>query len=254
MKLGRLPRARMPGVPHMSAILAGTKVPTAPPSTDYLSAMPDSLGVMLNDAKGCCTISGMGHGEQVWTFNAQGSMFTVADSSILKAYEEFCGYSPANPNSDQGGVEQVVLLDWIKRGLEQSNHTAPRNHLRAFIEVDPRNHNDVMNGIADCGFIYSGFSVPAYLESAGYPAVWDLDPAGDQTIIGGHCVVHPSYDAKGTGLISWGSKYVMTWAFWDAMVEECYVLADAKWIEATGKTPGGLTPNELRQQMGALLG
>jgi hypothetical protein len=35
-------------------------------------------------------------------------------------------------------------------------------------------------------------------------------------------------------------------------VDEIYVIADSEWVEKTGKTPGGLTLDQLETQMQAL--
>jgi len=46
--------------------------------------------------------------------------------------------------------------------------------------------------------------------------------------------------------------YRMTWAFWSAYVDEAYLIADADWITATGKSPAGLALTDLETQMQAL--
>jgi hypothetical protein len=74
-------------------------------------------GMMLNDRLGCCTISAVGHAVQTWTANALGRELTVPDSSILEYYEKWDGYNPADPATDQGGVEIDVLNDWRQQGF-----------------------------------------------------------------------------------------------------------------------------------------
>ena len=53
-------------------------------------------------------------------------------------------------------------------------------------------------------------------------------------------------------MISWGSYYTKTWAFFAKYVDEAYAIADTTWINAGGKPPAGLTLAELQQQMQAL--
>lgn len=60
------------------------------------------------------------------------------------------------------------------------------------------------------------------------------------------------YDAKGARVISWGQYYTMTWDFFAKFVDEVYAIADQDWVEATGKTPGGLSLADLEKQMQAL--
>jgi hypothetical protein len=46
----------------------------------------------------------------------------------------------------------------------------------------------------------------------------------------------------------------MAWGFFAKSVDEVYTLADQAWADATGKTPGGLTLQQLEEQMQALQG
>jgi hypothetical protein len=78
-----------------------------------------------------------------------------------------------------------------------------------------------------------------------------VDPHNSK-IIGGHAVVLAGYDAKGARVISWGQYYTMTWDFFAKFVDEVYAIADQDWVEATGKTPGGLSLADLEKQMQAL--
>jgi hypothetical protein len=67
-------------------------------------------------------------------------------------------------------------------------------------------------------------------------------------------VIVGSYSADNPlGLISWGAKYEMTWAFWDAFVDECYGLVDSDWVDIKGTTPAGLTLTQIEEQVGPFL-
>lgn len=247
VKLGRKPRGRNPRVPHLSALLAGIVLPPPPASIDYTIGMPADLGAMLNDSLGDCTCAAWGHAVQVWSFNANPPMATPTDADIESLYEATGGYVPGDPSTDEGCIEQDVLSYLMKTGLAG-------NKLAAFVEVDPRNLDDVKRTIADCGLAYIGFNVPNYLMNGltAPGSVWDLDPSGDNGIAGGHAVILAGYDVTGATVISWGSKYRMTWPFFAQFCDEAYALADATWVRVTGDTPGGLTLALLEEQMAAL--
>lgn len=251
-KLGRLPRIHLPGVPHLSSLLAGLSLPPPPASVDYTAGMPSNLGAMLNDQLGDCTIAAMFHALQVWSFNATGTMLTAPDSDVLATYESFCGYNPSNPSTDQGGVEQNVLADWVSQGIPTGTGSQVQQ-LAAFVEVDPRNTEDVQRTIDWCGVCYLGISVPSYLmQSLTAPgSTWGVQHA-NTSIVGGHAVILAGYNATTAKVISWGNFYEMTWAFLHKYCDESYALADADWIAATGKTPAGWTLAQLEQQMSAL--
>lgn len=254
-KLGRKPRLHLASVPHFSSLIAGQTLPLPPPSVDYTQVLAGApLGMMMNgpdsdnppnatDGLGDCTCAAFGHAVQVWSANAGGSMTTLPDSDILSLYEGACGYQLGNESTDQGGDEQTVLGYLVNTGCGG-------NKLAAFVEIDPRNTDDVKRAIAACGLVYIGFNVPDYLPEAPN-SDWDVQP-GSYNIEGGHAVILAGYDAARLQVISWGEYYSMTWAFFGQFVDEVYALADQSWLESTGKTLGGLTLADLEQQMQAI--
>lgn len=253
-KLGRTPRSFDPRVPHMSALLAGRTPPPPPAAVNWTTKMPDNLGMMLNDTLGDCTCAAFYHAVQVWSFNANPPMLTEPDGDVRKLYELACGYKPAQGGEGPGGNEQHVLTYLLKHGAPAGPGGAQKLKIAAFVEVDPRNTDDVKRAIANCGVTYIGFQVPAFLMPPGQPplSVWDVDPGGDNSITGGHAVVLAGYDAGGARVISWGGYYTMTWAFFAQFVDEVYAIADAAWISAKGTSPAGLSLAALEAQMQAL--
>ncbi len=263
-KFGRLHRTYDPRVPHMSAVLAGQALAPPPPAVDYTKGMPANLGMMLNgpdpnnpplarDGLGDCTCAAIYHAIQVWTFNAFQKMDTEPDSDVEKLYIQACGYNPRVSGGGPGGNEQHVLKYLLKTGAPTGPQGATRHKIIAFVEVDPRNTGDVKRAINDCGLAYIGFNVPESLQpsNAPPPAVWDYLPS-QSNILGGHAVILAGYDPHGARVISWGQHYTMTWEFFAHFVDEVYAIADSNWVEQTGKTPGGLTLDQLEAQMQAL--
>ena len=226
--LGCKPRMYDPRVPHMSALLAGKKLPPIPASQHYATGMPADLGMMLNDTLCCCTCAAYYHARQVWTFNSARIEDTLPDSDVLALYEAACGYRPDDPTTDEGGVEQGVLKYLLQTGAPLVDSQVDK--ILAFVEVDPRNIDDVKRTIFDCGVAYIGFNVPASIMPAegDTPAVWTFDP-NNSANQGGHAVVLCGYDAEGADVISWGKVYKMTWGFFSRFTSEVYAIADRAW-------------------------
>jgi hypothetical protein len=252
-KLGRNPRTFDPRVPHMSAVLAGKRLPPPPSSVDYTKGMPDKFGVMLNDRLGDCTCAAYYHARQVWTFNAGKKEATEPDADVEQLYIQACGYNPKTPGEGPGGNEQHVLSYLLRTGAPIGPNGQGREKILAFVEVDPRNLDDVKRTIADCGLAYIGFNVPQNIMPSGAepPETWKVDRANAK-IVGGHAVALPGYDSAGAKVISWGQLYTMTWEFFSTYVDEVYAIADPAWFDAKHTTPGGLTLAELQTQMQAL--
>jgi hypothetical protein len=99
--------------------------------------------MMLNDQLGCCTIAAVGHAVQVWTANAASAEVSFPDPVILDYYKTWDGYNPADPSSDQGGVELDVLNDWRQQGFAGQS-------LDAYVAID-LGTRDTGNGTGDTG-------------------------------------------------------------------------------------------------------
>lgn len=231
-------------------MLAGKRLPIPPVSVNYLKAMPNNLGMFLNDTLGDCTCAAVYHSLQVWTFMTN-TMQIYSNANVLATYEALCGYNPSDPSTDQGGVEQNVLKGWLTGGVP-IGPSGDRDVLSAWIEVDPRNINDVKWVINSCGVAYIGFNVPSNImpDNAPPPQVWDVAP--NATILGGHAVALAGYDSSVVNLISWGQKYEMTWPFFQQYTDEIYALVNANWLTYTASTPLGFTLDQLALQMSAL--
>jgi hypothetical protein len=253
LRLGRLHRTYNPRVPHMSALLAGQVLAPPPAAVDYTATMPKELGVMLNDKLGCCTCAAYYHARQVWSANAESKIITEPDVDVEKLYVLACGYNPRVPGEGPGGNEQHILTYLLNSGAPTGPNGAVKHKIDAFVEVDPRNLDDVRRTIVDCGVAYIGFNVPSSLMPPGAPppAVWQV-VRGDDKIVGGHAVVLAGYDANGARVISWGQFYTMTWDFFSTYVDEVYAIADSTWFTTKGTTPGGMTLDQLAAQMQGL--
>jgi hypothetical protein len=210
-------------------------LPAAPSSVDYTKGITD-FGVMLNNTLGNCTIAGCGHAVQIWTANAY-HMITVPDAAILSAYEQWDGYNPSDPSTDQGGIENDVLLSWKNNGLNG-------HHILGYADPDVKNIAEIKQSIFLAGGAYIGMEVPAYIMQ-NIPAIWDLPTANqDATIEGGHCVFVCGYDENTFTFISWGKVYKMTIAYWNKFVDEAHAVLGCGWINAN-KTPSGFDLDQM---------
>jgi hypothetical protein len=249
-KLGRADRGRDPRIPHLSALLAGLDLPPPPASQDWTQGLPSDLGVMLNDKLNCCSCAAFYHAMQVWSFHATGALQTQPDANVEALYCAVSGFKPSEAPPGPICNEQQVLTHIHTIGAPTGADGKGVNRIAAFVEVDPRNADDVKRTIAECGVAYIGFGVPRYLLS--FPPVWDLESGVDDTVVGGHAAILAGYDANGAKAISGGKIYTMTWPFFAKYVDEAYALADPAWIGAKGTSPGGLSLAALEKQMRAI--
>ncbi len=205
-------------------------LPPPPPTADWMKGIA-SWGMMLNDTLGDCTIAGVAHAIQVWTANT-GSEVTVPDPTIESYYEQWDGYVPGNPSTDNGGVELDVLKNWKKNGF--AGHA-----LLAFADPKMANLVEIHQSIALFGGVYIGLALPMTAQTQ---EVWDVVPNGGANAEpgswGGHCVFVPGYDQNGFTCITWGQPKTMTLAFWNKYCDEAHTLLGQNWLNASGSPDG----------------
>jgi hypothetical protein len=257
MKLGRLPRTHSPWLPSYSQVRAMSAVPLPAllPEFDNGSLLPLDIGMMRNDREGDCAFAAMGHMIQLFTRDALGKEYTLPDDYVQGAYSEVTGYDASDPTTDRGTVLQKALHWWYETGVglpDGSRHKL----LAPAIELDVRSFDDVCEGAQEFGAVYIGFDVMREFMFAGPPMdYWRNDPSY-RTLEGGHCVAicganRPAATLK---VMSWGSRSIeMDWAFWQRFVDEAYVVVDPWWITTAGRTPLGLTQEQLTA-LGAAVG
>lgn len=263
-RTGRQPREFDPSIPHMSSLrlmraVKGAAPVAVPDVLNNMSNLPPYIGMMLNGPDpsnstlpilGDCTIAGAHHTPQILDSVTGNLMVTASNDNIIDDYSDACGYVRGNPATDNGGVEQQVLKYWMQNGMRRSDGT--RDKLAGYVEIDPRNFDDICRAIAECGVVYFGANVPnAWCQVSNADDLWDVaEPDGE-----GHCFLGGGYD-KVNGIIrttSWGINSLrMTKAGWLKYGDECYGLISENWILKTGKTPLGMNLADWQSAMQAI--
>lgn len=240
-KLGKLdphPESTHPRVKLRDHLTGGPVIPAVVDRASKVSTWP----MYLNDRLGCCTCSGAGHMVQAWTAYA-GSEVTLPDSYILSLYEAVSGYDPATGANDNGAVEQDVL--------QYLHDKTPGGHgVVAFAQVDHANATEVKAALELFGSVYLGIQCPESAQTqfaAGQP--WSYVPGSP--IEGGHCIVLQKIDGN-YFIVSWGALIEMEESFWDAFVDEAWVVVTNDWLNKNGTSPDGLNLQSLLDEFKTL--
>jgi hypothetical protein len=219
-------------------------MPAPPPAADWTKGI-NNWGMMLNSTLGDCTIAGVGHAIQVFTANTS-LMASIPDATIESYYEQWDGYVPGNPKTDNGGVELDVLNDWRQQGFAG-------NALLAFADPNPANLDEIRQSIALFGGVYIGLALPM---TAQMQDVWDVVARGGSRTKpgswGGHCVFVPKYDESSFTCITWGQLKTMTIAFWNRYCDEAHTLLAQDWLTAKG-SPSGFDQAQLQADLAAIV-
>jgi len=205
-----------------------------PPASVVNSRHVKNWGMLGNDKLGDCTCAAVAHGHQIGVLSQvqQGITAEIIMPSldaVIGIYERWCGYNPADPSTDQGGVELDVLNHWRQDGFEGRK-------ILAYAAVDPQNTLHVKQAINLFGGVYIGIALPDGWQDA---AVWD-SKMGTPGSWGGHAVFVPDYYADRINPITWGQSQEMTWAGFKQYCEECYAIIFEDWVPPVGFDKAGL--------------
>jgi hypothetical protein len=183
-KLGKKAAKRDPRNLRMARYVNISTIPEPPAIVDNARGIKD-WGMMKNDLLGCCTIAALGHAFQTAVISHidQGSPVGVdpPDDVIIESkYEQWCGYNPSDPSTDQGGVMGDVLNSL--RASEFANRK-----IKAFVSVDPTDLHMLQIACWLFNGLYAGVQMPIAWQGEqvwdaargedGYPGSW-----------GGHCL------------------------------------------------------------------
>lgn len=212
------------------------------PSVFNLTWKISKLGVMLNTDLGDCTIAAAGHMVQAWTAE-RGVQCIIPDPDILAAYEGACGYDPKDPSTDCGGVEIDVLNYWRKTGI--GGH-----QIGAYAAINPGNITQLKQAIWLFGAVYTGFSLPKYVEDADS---WEIAPwwkSGTKpNSWGGHAVPLVAYDNDFFTAISWGEYVPVSPGFIQKYMDESYAVLSKDQLDDNGSTPSGFNNTQLANDL-----
>lgn len=232
IKLGRT-RLRRNSRSYLRASAVGeflAKLPddAAPTVCDYTGDIdPWAWGMMLNDTLGDCTIACIAHMIQAWTAMA-GHKITVPDSAVLKAYENFDGYVPKHPETDQGGDILTVCQDWESLGI--AGHKISGFGEVNMTEMRWKQALWAFGGL-NCGVV---LPVTAQNQLGG---TWDIVGDGKRGDAepgswGGHCINAVGYDLEGVTFVTWGETQRATWRFVMRYFDECVACLSVDWTKA----------------------
>ncbi|GBQ72536.1 hypothetical protein AA103196_3089 [Ameyamaea chiangmaiensis NBRC 103196] len=231
-QLGALPAQVRPGQPRLAPSLR-MMARQAPPRLlrDHIDPAPLMLG---NDTLGDCTSAGLGNHIRA-TAALGGFQVGVRTADAIQFYERSTGYTPADPSTDQGGIESDVLTYASRNGYALENETL----FPIWGTAEPDDFNGMRNIMASMGAAYLGVQLAIADQGDG---VLDTTTPGDQTpgSWGGHCLLAWGYtgtaDTDLVSLLTWGTIRQATWRWVRSRIMECHGVAWRQLVPASGMT------------------
>lgn len=244
MKLGRLPadQAALARAPQ----LAGHMRAMPPPPTLNRSSIPFAPQMDGNGEIGDCTAVGIANAARgMAALNGFG--VDIPTDRVVGFYSASTGYDPADPSTDQGGVELDVLGHQLAHGFDTGGQ-APL--VADFATFDPGDRATFASALARIGPVYLGVNLA--LADLDTSVTWDTGTLGDQTAgtWGGHCLIAWDYTGLGDGdtvrLATWGTLQPCTWRWLTSRCEEAHVLIWRQLMKASRLNFAGVDYEGLR--------
>lgn len=205
----------------------------APAVFDFSNRLKN-LGMLGNDTLGDCTCAGIYHLIQSWC-DYNGIDYVPTTDKAIALYEAACGYNPADPSTDDGGVLLDLLKYWKANPVD--GHS-----IDAYVSVNVHDEAEIQQALYYFGGLYVGVQLPI---SAQTQDIWDVPLLGthgdgEPGSWGGHCIANIlAYDSKYVYTITWGAVKKMTWKFFETYCDEAYCVLSPDWYGAEKTAPTG---------------
>lgn len=204
--------------------------------------------LFLNDRLGDCAIAGSI--EEVRLANAlRGVTVNFTDETALQNYSAITGYTPSDPDTDQG--TDVHELYAYRKSVGIVDADGNRHKVLAYAGLTVGNWDELLVALSLFDMVGIGIQVPDYCQqqfAAGQP--WDVEP-GEPNIEGGHYipVVGAATATAGT-VYTWGAPQGITQAFYQAF-NTVAVVALTEELFTGDKSPEGIALERLQADLPA---
>lgn len=245
LKLGKTPARKDAVIFKLDNYGASLAAPPAK-SGDH-AIVQDWQGMMGNDNLGDCVCAEAGHGT-IFLNKLAGKDVAISTDDVVAMYSAVTGYTPKDPNSDQGTDMQAAASYRRKTGL--SDAQGNRHKISAYLDLGAANATNLKKALYYFDNAGIGFQFPSYAMSefnAGQ--TWHIKAGG--TIEGGHDVLACAYDSRYIYCVSWGKLIRMTWTFFEKYCDEALVYLSDEMLQG-GKSPQGFDAATLQADLAQL--
>lgn len=244
LKLGKLP-ARLDAVSFKFrdySVLA-----PAPAKGGHYSLVKDWQGMMGNDSLGDCVCAEAGHGT-IYYNQESGKLVKISTQNVVDMYSAVTGYTPKDPNSDQG--TDMVSAAAYRRKTGLLDESGIRHKILAYISLANGDTTQMKQAV----YYFGGFGLGIQFPSS---AMDQFNAGKNWTVVkgskieGGHDIWVCGYDSKYVYLVTWGKLIKATWSFVITYMDEALLYLSPE-ILTNGKSPEGFDLTALQKDLSSL--
>jgi hypothetical protein len=223
------------------------KLKAAPRNFGHYDLYPeDGWGMFGNDTWGDCVLAGGDHETMVLNL-AAGRTVTFDEATALSDYSRITGFTPADPNTDQGTDMQAAASFRRKVGLIDQHGARHAIQAYAGVALAPAKLAQAAHLFGTVGW---GFRVPeSAMEQFNKGETWH--DVGDTNILGGHYVPLVGRKNNRYAFVSWGHLQWASASFVHAYGDEAITYFTPEMLRA-GKSPEGLDTAALLADLAAV--
>lgn len=205
--------------------------------------------MFCNDELGDCAIAGSI--EEIRLANAlRGVTVNFTDETAIQNYSEITGYTPGDPETDQG-TDVHQLYDY-RQNIGLVDADGQRHKIVAYAGLTPGDFDELLVALSLFEMVGIGIQVPDYCDAqfeGGQP--WHL-VRGRHRIEGGHYIPVVDAASRGeAGLFTWGGHGGITAPFY-TVYNTVAVVALTEEMFTGGKSPEGVDFDRLATDLNLL--
>ena len=261
--MSALKTGKLPATPdHRDLLFAkyvdmDTVLPKVPEAFGHEDSVPE-WGMLGNgpdpemgptfEGAGDCVFAGAAHETMLWTAVGDGEA-TFSTHGVLADYGAVTGYTPSDPNSDQGTNVRDALNYRRKTGVVDAH--GQRHKIGAYVALQPGDIDHLYAALYLFGAVGIGVKFP---ESAmqqfdsGQP--WDV--VDGAKVEGGHYIPLVARRDGMLDCVTWAKVQPMTLKFFQEYCDEAYALLSEEMLGEDGTSPEGFNLTELQADLQAV--
>ena len=218
-----------------------SQLPTPPASFGHYGMVP-SWQMLGNDQYGDCGIAGPFHA--IMLHNAMaGRPVNINTDCTVAAYSAITGFTPGDPDTDQGSDCGHVADYWLNTGLVDADGKAHK--IEGAVALDPGNLEELYVAMYLLGAVGIGVSLPAQWQNdfqAGRK--WDAVPYPQ--LEGGHYILGCGSINGDINVVTWGQNQLLTPRGYEEFNDETFAYLSMEVLNGLA-TVDGFNDAQLRE-------
>ena len=244
MRLGLIHRP-VPRLPRLAAVLAA--LPAPPEACNWHALIHLDGDPLGNDGHANCVECAALRALQMMRAAIAGDRRKPTAGEALALYRDWAGWDGTQA-SDIGTASDAAAEHWGRGGIAWGPWF---EDIPAIGSFDAANTLHLKGAIATLGPVQLDLALPLAWQNA---IVWSESggPEGVPGSWGAHRVAAGRYDARFLYVVTWGEERAIPWDALARYALDACATATRSWLDAEGRSPGGLSYDALAARLAAV--